>query len=503
MGGFECVRPSCRVSLRAFLREELDIAVPERAIIEGHQSPLDYLVHTFFEGELTEADRPRGAVGDGEEQHRPPPIVDCIVWANRGGGKTMLGAVATLLDLVFKDGIQIRILGGSLDQSQRMHEHLRRFFEIERFAELLGKGITDRRIALSNGSVVELLAQSQTSVRGTRVQKLRCDEVELFDREVWEAAQLVTRSRVCGGVEVRGAIECLSTMHRTHGLMHELVLQASEGKRRLFKWGVVDALEHCEEERRCEPCAMRPECDGRAKERPVPEAGHIGVDDALRMKMRVALATWEAEMLCLRPSKSDNVLPEFDAKIHVVADLPDTSGMRWIGGMDFGMRAPAVVLWAAISGDGVLWIGHERYAAGAVMDEHIDAILDPSKPRLEWIAVDPAGNANNGQSGVSDATLMQRRGLAVRFNRSEIQDGVRRIRARLRPADGTPPRLYVHARCVRLIESMERYSYSPGRPDSEAPVKGDGFDHAIDALRYMLIELEGRRGASAGSYTVR
>ena len=39
-----------------------------------------------------------------------------------------------------------------------------------------------------------VLAQSQRSVRGLRVQKLRCDEVELFDPAVWEAAQLTTRS---------------------------------------------------------------------------------------------------------------------------------------------------------------------------------------------------------------------------------------------------------------------------------------------------------------------
>ena len=42
---------------------------------------------------------------------------DAVVWANRGGGKTMLGAAATLLDLLFKPGIDIRILGGSRAQT--------------------------------------------------------------------------------------------------------------------------------------------------------------------------------------------------------------------------------------------------------------------------------------------------------------------------------------------------------------------------------------------------
>jgi len=130
-----------------------------------------------------------------------------VVWANRGGGKTFLAAIATLLDLVFKDGIEIRALGGSLEQAKRMHAHLRGFLERDPFRAMLDGRITERRIRLGNGSTLELLAQSQTSVRGTRVQKLRCDEAELFDPDVWEAAQLVTRSKRCAGIRVRGSVD--------------------------------------------------------------------------------------------------------------------------------------------------------------------------------------------------------------------------------------------------------------------------------------------------------
>ena len=47
---------------------------------------------------------------------------DPLVWACRGGGKTLVGA-ATLLDMLFKPGMEIRILGGSQTQSERMYEH--------------------------------------------------------------------------------------------------------------------------------------------------------------------------------------------------------------------------------------------------------------------------------------------------------------------------------------------------------------------------------------------
>ena len=61
-------------------------------------------------------------------KYRPPwrIIVDRIA---RQHQTTYERAIATLLDMVHKPGIQVRILGGSLEQSCRMHEHLRRMLE--------------------------------------------------------------------------------------------------------------------------------------------------------------------------------------------------------------------------------------------------------------------------------------------------------------------------------------------------------------------------------------
>ena len=467
-------RPRTADELHAWLGDRLGLHVPREALIAGHNAPFEYLRHAFF------ADH---APGGGDP-------IDCVVWANRGGGKTFLGAVATVLDLVFKPGIELRILGGSLEQAGRMHAHLRSLFARSWLSGMVQGRVTERRLRLNNGSGVELLAQSQASVRGTRVQKLRCDEVELFDRQVWQAAQLVTRSARCGGVDVRGSIECMSTMHVPHGLMHDLVAQARDGRRTLFKWGVVDVLDECGPEHRCESCFLLGECGGRAKERGGDNAGHVGVDDAIRMKGRVASATWEAEMLCLRPSRTDAVIPEFDPAIHVVDEHPEAGeGWTWIGGMDFGFRAPTVVLWAAVDPAGVLRVFDERVVAGEVLQTHVAAIKESPWPTLAWIGVDPAGRQRNSQTGQSDALVLRRAGLDVRDRRLGVQQGLSLVRARLRPADASPPRLFVHRRCQRLIESLERYHYPTDRPESLEPVK-DGFDHAVDALRYLVTNLD-------------
>lgn len=464
--------PTTPDELHAWIEQWLGVTVARQALIEGHAAPFEYIRHSFFEDEA-----PR----------------DCVVWANRGGGKTFLAAVASLLDLVFKDGIEIRVLGGSLDQARRMHTHLRDLLLRPGLAHTVDGRITERRVRLANGSSLELLAQSQTSVRGTRVQKLRCDEVELFDPDVWEAAQLVTRSKVCAGIRVRGSVECLSTMHVPYGLMHRLVRECEEGEtRRLFRWGLVDVLGPCEEQRECdEPCELLEECGGRAKQRD--EAGvapgHVDVEDALTQKSRVSAGVWQSEMLCLRPRRSDCVLPEFDREVHVSRELPRERGdWSWVGGMDFGIRAPTVVLWGGVDPSGVLWIVDERIEAGVVLGEHVAAIKAAPWPALGWIGVDPAGGQRSGQTGMSDIQAMRREGLVVKHRRLGVGEGLDLIRARLKPASGGT-QLMVHARCAGLIESLEKYRYPSDRPESLEPVK-DGSDHAVDALRYLIQNLD-------------
>ncbi|MCC6284213.1 MAG: hypothetical protein IT439_02750 [Phycisphaerales bacterium] len=488
----ELEAPATPESLRAMLREHLGLEFPRGPIVEGHSTPFDYLSFAFF------------GPGPDHVAGRAAPARDAVVWANRGGGKTVLGALATLLDLAFKPGIAVRILGGSLDQSRRMHAHLEAFFREEPFASMLAGRITRDRITLVNGSSCEVLAQSQTSVRGTRVQVLRCDEVELFDPDVWEAAQLTTRSTRCAGRWVRAGIECLSTMHLPYGLMFRVVKEAREGRRRLFRWGALDVLERCGPSLACRDdegdCPLLPECAGRAKAIEAP-GGHLTVRDAIDQKARVGRATWESEMLCLRPSRRDAVLPEFTRENHV-QNPPENegAGRARIAGMDFGFRSPMVALRAEVDPQGVLWIVDEWVRTETLLREAIAWLNDPAHGGPpDWVAVDPAGLQRHEQTGHSNVSEMQAAGLRVRAVRSGLAEGLMSLRARLAPASGAPARLRVAPRCARLIESLEGYHYPKDDPRSLVPVK-DGHDHAVDALRYLVVALDRRRAAGLKHY---
>ena len=493
-------RPVTRAQVAGWVCAAIGIELGDRAIIEGHACPLDYLCHAFFEDAS-----PR----------------DCVVWANRGGGKTFYAAVATAMDLIFKPGIEVMILGGSLDQSRRMMSHLRGVFQGEVLGPLAAR-VLDRAIELRNGSRVGVLAQSQTSVRGTRPQKIRCDEVDLFDRAVWEAVQMVTRGGVRGGLHVRGCVEALGTWHDPHGLLGELVEEArgrpgSDGLavapspgRALFRWGVVDVLERCPPPPRgpsCDGCVLSPECAGRARR----GRGHVLVADAQQQKVRADASSWASEMLCEKPSRRRAVYPEFDEAIHVRAFDASPETGTWVGGIDFGFANPTVILWAVAETSGMLRIVDERIERETTLDRHVEAIKGrggggggggeggggggggggvggggaPAWPVPRWLGVDPAGNQRSEQTGVSAIAVLRSAGLRVRAKRARLEDGVRAVRARLAPATGGS-RLLVHPRCEGLIGALKRYRFGAR---GDAPLK-DGADHACDALRYLVVNLD-------------
>ena len=496
--------PRNPAELRLLLRHALDISVPDKPIEDGSSAPMAYLSHTFFEGRRFDRARRENSPANPQSplSRHGRAHADCVVWACRGGGKTFLGAVATMLDLVYKPGIQVRILGGSLEQSQRMQEHLRTLFEQPALAELLCNARASqsrRRIALRNGSSVEVLAASETSVRGVRVQKIRCDEVDLFDPAIWSAAQLTTRSILCNGpwgTVVRGAVEALSTMHRPFGLMWDLTRPGRAAP--VFRWGLVDVLARCPRSETCHACNLWDDCRGQAQRRIAP--GHVGIADARSMKVRVDADTWASEMLCREAGRHDLVFPEFDARTHVYGEGaappgsdPGRPPVQWVMGIDFGFRDETVLLLARVDDAGILWIEREHVARHARLESHVAVMrrwVDElgGDQTLAWVAADPSGNAASRQTGKTDCDLLRNAGFRVHTPGSRIAEGIALLRARL-GEDGAPPRMFIHARCTRLIECLRRYHYDAADPRSRTPAKGN-HDHACDALRYMVLSLD-------------
>jgi len=500
-------RPQSPQALWQFVRSAYGLAVPRRAVCPGHAAPMDYLVRAILH-----------------------PGRDVVVWASRGGAKTELGSVAAHLDSVLRPGCQTRILGGSLDQSEKMYEYLAAKWRGP-FAPLLAREPTARRTELVNGSAIEVLTQSARSVRGQRVHRLKCDEVDEFSPQVWQAAQFVTQSGPGrDGAWIRSQMEVFSTMHRPFGPMAQLVDCVAHGgasRPVLLVWCLWEVIEPCPPQRSCSRCPLWSDCQGRART----AEGYFPIDDAIAQKARSSREAWEAEMLCLRPRADRLVFAGFDPARHVapVAYHPSLPLYRTL---DFGYANPFVCLWVQVEGDFGLAHGRpgtqvtsperQRGAGPAgdvdlsrvrvrVVGEYVArerAIADHAReiaardpgPVLATYG-DPAGWQRSDVTGTGPCQELARLGIRVRTPRAGILEGVELVRRLLKarpvggPAGCGGQGLVIDPSCRWLIRAFQEYHWdeaSDGRR-SERPAK-DGADHPIDALRYLVTGLFVRRG---------
>jgi hypothetical protein len=464
-------RPKNRQDLKNYVKVFLGIDVPDKRICPEHNSPMDYLWHTFS------ADFPDSRV----TSHDPRETnADCIVWANRTGGKTQLAAIATLLDCVFKPNCQVRILAGSGEQAGKMYQYLTHFLQ-KGFEQTLAGPVLKEKCQFINNVAVEVLTQSQSSVRGQHTQKLRCDEVELFDQDIFAAAKFTTQSTE----NLVAAMELISTMHRPYGLMQKVVALAPQFGTPVFKWCVWEVIEKCTD-RNCSQCPLIDDCQGRAKN----ACGYLKIDDCITAMRRSSRAGFEAEMLCKKPSLENVVFNEFDPAVYVRAIDYDPN-LPLYRTLDFGFVNPFVCLWIQVDGGGVVRVIDEYVRARATIDVHAAEIKSRTPCREEQVAAtfcDPAGAGVNDVTGTSIVRELRAAGVVVRYRRSGILDGIEFIRRAIRDGQGRRS-LVISPRCVRLIEALQCYHYPQdlAAAGGELPLKDGVYDHPIDALRYFFV----------------
>ena len=266
-------RPKKKSVLHDYLKHFFGVDIPNEVYTDGHQSLMDYIWFSFN--------------ADFEEQ--PRQNADCIAWASRGGGKTIGAAIISVLDVLFKPEIQIRILSGSGYQAGRMYDYFQGFLH-KSYEEKISNETQHpvKKTIMKNGASVEVFVQTEISVRGQHVHKLRCDEVELFKPIVYEASQYTTMSSK-GYIAAR---EVISTMHRRRGLMKRLIDESERLGQPVFKWNIWDVVEKCE--RKCEDCKLKDYCQGKAKK----ATGYYKIADIITVLERAGRRSFEMEMMC-------------------------------------------------------------------------------------------------------------------------------------------------------------------------------------------------------------
>jgi hypothetical protein len=162
------------------------------------------------------------------------------VWeASRGfGGKSYLLSLLGLTIACTRGG-DVNILGGSGEQSKRVHDYMAKAWDAPGApTALLRSDPLAMRTKLSNGATLTALLASSTSVRGSHIPTLLCDEVDEFDLRLFDAAMGQTMA-----TPGHPAVTVLSSTHQyPQGTFTEVLKRAQERGWPVFKWCYRESL---------------------------------------------------------------------------------------------------------------------------------------------------------------------------------------------------------------------------------------------------------------------
>lgn len=171
------------------------------------------------------------------------------------------------------------------------------------------------------------------------------------------------------------------------------------------------------------------------------------------------------------------VYPGFDEGTHVVSRPVTAEKIRAI---DFGFTNPFVCLWGCIDEDGRVHIYDEHYEAKKLIAYHAAKIDDRGPVRRSV-----------GDHDAQDSAELRDKGIHIANARKDVSSGIQFVTARLALAGDGRPRLTIDPKCSNLRREMTGYRWTDakdGVSPKEEPMKAN--DHAVDALRYLIMELD-------------
>ncbi len=185
----------------------------------------------------------------------------------------------------------------------------------------------------------------------------------------------------------------------------------------------------------------------------------------------------------------DRVYSEFSPDLHVLDKTYEWNKNkgRTLRGIDFGYRHPFII-WAQLSPDGILtvfdeWEGHNATIEDlAIAMNKIDERHGIREKDVYRTSCDPAGAAKS-DVGISPVERLLKQEIKLVYRSSEILTGVDLVKSLLKDATGRVSMKF-SPNVKRTLYHLHHYRWDSG---IDKPLKDDEHDHAMDALRYMII----------------
>jgi len=312
--------PSDDECLYAWVSDHLGVRIPRRPCCPEHRAPFEAFADAYF---------------------ARAPIAAWV--ASRGfGGKSLLLATLALTEATTL-GAEVRVLGGSADQSENVVRYTDGMVDLPTFPagllaghDALGtgrhrSGLTKTRVRLANGGTMLAVAASTRAVRGPHPSRLRIDEADELSLVIFDAALGQTMAK--GGVPAQTVIS--STHHYPDGTMTEVLRRASERGWPVYQW--------------CYRCTMRT---------PENPTGWLDPNEVDRKRLEVPASMWAAECDLQEPTpESRAFMPDavdamFRADIGVFRGAPGeyieieepVEGARYSTGADWAKEQDWTVI---------------------------------------------------------------------------------------------------------------------------------------------------------------
>lgn len=231
----------------------------------------------------------------------------------------------------------------------------------------------------------------------------------------------------------------------------------------------------------CLTCALLPKCQSKAK---YSHGGLVTIPDAIRMYHTLDKEIWDAQVECLRPGSSDVIYNMFSEATHVIHNYEFNPNRPVYAGQDFGYHQPATVFLQPLDDNMDKWIVFDEIYEGDIATSVLisDFILPKFlEYNVQLFLCDPAGKAS-----IAD---MEVQGLPVIAGENVVEAGIDLVKSLF-----ASNRLYISDKCVNLLLELKKYSRTEaGRIRKEN-------DHACDALRYAVMEINQYAGSGFDVY---
>jgi phage terminase large subunit len=177
---------------------------------------------------------------------------------------------------------------------------------------------------------------------------------------------------------------------------------------------------------------------------------------------------------------------------HIVKPFKIPDHWERMGGADWGIRDPTVLLMGAIDPDnGITYIYDEYYKPNLPVPEHAKHMTEMVQKvpygKLRYLVGDPSGKRNNINDMRSIFDHYAEYGLWFKDGNNRIDAGLAKVNAYF-----SLSRLKIFSSCSWTIKEGLNYKYKPEELDAKKNPDNKPIDkdnHTMDSLRYMINEL--------------